>query len=167
MNRTVAFSLVASAVLASAVLASASAAVHTPVCGAIERDRPLGPAAFRATLDSVAAGWNCSRAELAASCFTEAAVYLEPPDRQLYRGRPALREFFAASIAPPRSDRMRWHAVAFDSVRQVGFGEYTYRGRQHYHGIVVIHMEGGLIRSWREYQYASPLSWEAFIGPSR
>jgi hypothetical protein len=92
---------------------------------------------------------------------------LEPPDRQLYRGRTALREFFAASIAPARSDRMLWHAVAFDSVRQVGFGEYTYRGRQNYHGIVVVHLEGGLIRSWREYQYGSPLAWEAFIGPSR
>jgi hypothetical protein len=84
-----------------------------------------------------------------------------------YRGRSALREFFAASIAPPRSDRMRWHAVAFDSVQQVGFGEYTYRGQQHYHGIVVVQIEGGLIRSWREYQYGSPLSWEAFVGPSR
>ena len=153
--------------LVVAVLAWGSATVYTPVCSGIVRDQPLGPAAFRATLDSVAAGWNSNRPELAASCFTEAAVYLEPPDRQLYRGRPALREFFAASIAPPRSDRMRWHAVAFDSVRQVGFGEYTYRGQQHYHGIVVVHMEAGLIRSWREYQYGSPLSWEAFVGPSR
>ena len=162
MSRTFAFSLVA-----STVLASASAAGYTRVCSGIGRDRPLSPAAFRATLDSVAAGWNSNRAESAASCFTEAAVYLEPPDRQLYRGRPALREFFAASIVPPRSDRMRWHAMAFDSVRQVGFGEYTYRGRQNYHGIVVVHLEGGLIRSWREYQYGSPLSWEAFVGPSR
>ena len=144
--------------VASVVLALAGTAADTPVCDGIVRDRPLGPAAFRATLDSVAAGWNSNRADPAASCFTEAAVYLEPPDRQLYRGRPALREFFAASIAPPRPDRMRWHSIAFDSLRQVGFGEYTYRGRQNYHGIVVVHLEGGLIRSWREYQYGSPLS---------
>jgi SnoaL-like domain len=162
MSRTFAFSL-----LASTILVLAGPAADTSVCGGIVRDRPLGPPAFRATLDTVAAGWNSNRAELAASCFTEAAVYLEPPDRQLYRGRPALREFFVASIAPPRSDRLRWHAVAFDSVRQVGFGEYTYRGQQNYHGIVVVHLEGGLIRSWREYQYGSPLSWEAFVGPSR
>lgn len=94
-------------------------------------------------------------------------MYLEPPDRQLHRGRAALRQFFAASIAPARSDRMRWHTVAFDSVQQVGFGEYTYRGRQNYHGIVVLHLDGGLIRSWREYQYGSPLAWEEFVGPSR
>jgi hypothetical protein len=163
MSRSVAFSLIAAAVLASAC----ADGVDEPVCSGIPRDRPVGAAAFHATLETVAAGWNTNRAELAASCFTEAAVYLEPPDRQLYLGRTALREFFAASIAPARSDRMLWHAVAFDSVRQVGFGEYTYRGRQNYHGIVVVHLEGGLIRSWREYQYGSPLAWEAFIGPSR
>jgi SnoaL-like domain len=163
MNRTFAFSLLAASVLAF----GSAAGDHAPVCGGMPRDRPIGPAEFRATLDSVAAGWNGNRADLAASCFTEAAVYLEPPDRQLYRGRKALREFFAASIAPARPDRMRWHFVAFDSVRQAGFGEYTYRGRQNYHGIVVVHLEGGLIRSWREYQYGSPLSWEAFVGPSR
>ena len=135
------------------------------ICGA--RVEALGPAGFRALLDSVAAGWNTNRAELAASCFTEAAVYLEPPNRQLYRGRAALREFFATSIAPARTDRMRWHAVAFDSAQQVGFGEYTYRGQRNYHGVVVLHLEGGLIRSWREYQYGSPLTWEEFVGPSR
>jgi hypothetical protein len=134
-------------------------------CGA--RVDPLDSAGFRAVLDSVAAGWNTNRAELAASCFTEAAVYLEPPNRQLYRSRAALREFFAASIAPARADRMRWHAVAFDSTQQVGFGEYTYRGQRNYHGVVVIQLEGGLIRSWREYQYGSPLTWEEFVGPSR
>jgi hypothetical protein len=58
---------------------------------------------------------------------------------------------------------MRWHVVAFDSVRQVGFGEYTYRGRQNYHGIAVLHLDAGLIRSWREYQYGSNVSWEEFV----
>jgi SnoaL-like domain len=134
-------------------------------CGA--RTDRLGPAEFRAVLDSVAAAWNTNRADLAASCFTEGAVYLEPPNRQLYRGRAGLREFFAGSIAPARTHRMRWHAVAFDSVQQVGFGEYTYRGQRNYHGIVVLHLEGGLIRSWREYQYESALTWEQFVGPSR
>jgi hypothetical protein len=62
---------------------------------------------------------------------------------------------------------MRWHAVAFDPSQQVGFAEYTYRGRQTYHGVVVLHLEGGLIRSWREYQYPSALTWEQFVGPSR
>jgi SnoaL-like domain len=161
MNRAFRFGVVASAVL---VLGDGG---QGSVCARGSGGPPLGSAAFQEVLDRVAAGWNSNRAELAASCFTEGAVYLEPPDRQLYRGRAALKEFFAASIAPARSDRMRWHAVAFDPVRQVGFGEYTYRGRQNYHGVVVLHLEGGLIRSWREYQYPSTLEWEDFVGPSR
>ena len=136
-------------------------------CDGRPASRPLGPAAFRAILDTVAAGWNSARSDLAAGCFAEQAVYVEPPNRQLYRGRSAIRDFFAASIEPARPDRMRWHAMAFDSVRQVGFGEYTYRGRQNYHGIVVVQLNAGLIRNWREYQYRSPLSWEDFVGPSR
>jgi hypothetical protein len=71
----------------------------------------------------------------------------------------ALRDFFAESVQPSRPDRMRWHAVVFDSAGQVGFGEYTYRGRQYYHGVVVLQMD--------EYQYASPLSRDEFIAPSR
>jgi SnoaL-like domain len=163
MSRAFTFIVVGSVVLAFASVAGD----HGSVCGGVKHDKPLGPGAFRAVLDTVAAGWNSNRAELAASCFTEVAVYLEPPDRQLYRGRAALQEFFATSIAPARSDRLRWHTVAFDSVQQVGFGEYTYRGRQNFHGVVVLHLNGGLIRSWREYQYGSPLAWEEFVGPSR
>jgi hypothetical protein len=77
---------------------------RSSICGGVARREPLGPVAFRAVLDTVAAGWNSNRPELAASC---------------------------------------------------------------YHGIVVVHLDGGLIRSWREYQYGSPLAWEGFVGPSR
>ena len=31
-----------------------------------------------------------------------------------------------------------------------------------YHGIVVVKLESGLIKYWREYQYRSELSWEKF-----
>ena len=155
--------------LAIPTLFAFSSAVRDPaaVCGGVARTEPLGVSGFRAVLDSVAAGWNEGRAELAASCFTERAIYIEPPARQLYRGRPDLLRFFAASIHPPRPDRMRWHAIAFDSVRQVGFGEYTYRGTRNYHGIAVVQLDAGLIRSWREYQYGSDLPWEEFVGASR
>ncbi len=152
-----------SVLLAFSVYAAATAAV----CSGQPEPAPLGPSAFRAVLDSVAAGWNTGRADLAANCFAESAVYAEPPDRQLYRGRAAIRNFFAESVQPARPDRMRWHSVAFDSTRQVGFGEYTYRGRQYYHGVAVLEMEAGLIKTWREYQYGSPLSREEFMSPSR
>jgi len=137
------------------------------LCTGLPLPAPLGPKEFRGVLDSVAAGWNGDRPEAAALCFAETAVYLEPPDRQRYQGRAALLEFFAASVRPARPDRMRWHGVSFDSTRQTGFGEYTYRGRQNYHGVAVVRLDRGLIRSWREYQYGSPLQWEEFVGQSR
>jgi hypothetical protein len=122
---------------------------------------------FRAMLDTVAHAWNTGKAEVAVECFTSDAVYIEPPDRQLYKGASALQAFFATSINPPRPDRMRWHFVAFDDALQTGFGEYTYRGRQFFHGIAVVQLQGGRIRRWREYQYASRVPWEDFVGPSR
>jgi len=163
MNRLGLVSLLVPVLLAIAGDAPGPAAL----CDGRPRPTPLGPGEFREVLDTIAAGWNGGRFETAALCFTENAVYLEPPDRQRYQGRAALREFFAASVLPPRPDRMRWHGMAFDSVRQLGFGEYTYRGKQNYHGVVVVRLEGGLIGRWREYQYGSQLQWEEFVGTSR
>jgi hypothetical protein len=84
--------------------------------------------AFRRLLDTVAAGWNEGDARRAADCFAEHAVYLEPPDRQMYRGREELYRFFGGED-PPRME-MRWHHVVFDEDRQVGAGEYTFEGRE-------------------------------------
>src|SRR5687767_10942548 len=98
------------------------------------RDQPLTAADFHAILDTVAAAWNTGRGARAAECFTEDALYLEPPDRQLYRGRAALIAFFQASASVPQADRMTWHVRAFDAQRQTGLAEYTYRGRRYYHG---------------------------------
>ena len=68
-----------------------------------------------------------------------------------------------------RHDRTACDGTASPSTRlgRSGFGEYTYRGRQYYHGVAVLEMEAGLIKTWREYQYGSPLSREEFMSPSR
>ena len=117
-------------------------------------------------LEKVAAAWNESDADAAAALFSEDAVYMEPPDRQRYRGREALREFFAetARIAPMM---MKWHHLVFDSAAGIGAGEYTFEwnGRK-LHGIAWVQVEDGVIRRWREYQYPSELNWEAFVGAS-
>ncbi len=39
-------------------------------------------------METVAAGWNAGDARKAADGFTEDALYLEPPDKQFYAGRP-------------------------------------------------------------------------------
>jgi hypothetical protein len=152
---------------ATASLQLAGAPTASRPCDGLERVAPLNAVEFHAVLDMLATAWNTGRGESGANCFAEQAVYLEPPDRQLHRGRAALRDFFTASVTPPRPHRMTWHHIAFDEATQVGLAEYTYIGGRHYHGVAVIRIERGLISVWREYQYGSPLAWDAFMGPSR
>lgn len=126
------------------------------------RDR-ASASTFRALLETVAAGWNEGDARKAADCFTEDALYLEPPDKQFYAGRPALYAFFGGSEKPEPPMSLTWHHLAFDEESQVGFGEYTFQMNRRYHGIVVVRIRGGKIANWREYQYESPLDWKAFV----
>jgi hypothetical protein len=127
----------------------------------------LDDAGFRALMRTIATGWNDGDSRKSADCFTEDAAYLEPPDAQSYRGREALYEFFGGARQPPSPGRMTWHHLAFDPAAQVGFGEYTYRGQNLYHGIVVVKLRAGRVSRWREYQYRSTLPWADFVGPSK
>jgi ketosteroid isomerase-like protein len=120
-------------------------------------------ATFRSLMETVAAGWNEGDAGKAANCFSEDALYLEPPDRQFYSGRPALYEFFGGGKKPEPPMKMTWHHLAFDEESQVGFGEYTFQMNRRYHGVVVVRLRGGKIANWREYQYESPLEWKEFV----
>jgi ketosteroid isomerase-like protein len=117
---------------------------------------------FRQLVQKVADAWNEGDAAKAVGCFTEDAVYIEPPDRQVYRGRAALFEFFGGDKKPEPPMRMTWHHLGFNAGEQIGFGEYTFQMNRRYHGIVVVKVRGGKISNWREYQYESPLSWEDF-----
>ncbi len=73
---------------------------------------------FRRLLQTVADGWNAGDARLAAGCFTEDAVYVEPPDRQRYVGRRQLADFFGRGV----EFSMTWHRIVFDDEEKVGFG---------------------------------------------
>ena len=123
-------------------------------------------AEFRRLMETVSAGWNSGDARKAADCFTEDALYLEPPDKQFYAGRPALYEFFGGATRPEPPMTMTWHHLAFDEASQVGFGEYTFQMNRRYHGIVVVKIRGGKISNWREYQYESKLEWRDFVAKS-
>ena len=121
---------------------------------------------FRKLMQTVADGWNEGNAQKAASCFSEDAVYVEPPDKQLYHGRSELYEFFGGSAGTDIPMKMSWHHLAFNEEEQMGFGEYTFQMHGRYHGIVVVRLESGLIKGWREYQYQSELDWEEFTTPN-
>lgn len=119
---------------------------------------------FERLLERIAQGWSAGDADLAAACFAPDAIYIEPPDRQRYVGRAAIWELSGGEDPPPMS--MTWHQVVFDEGRQLGAGEYTFRGRRQYHGLVIIEVHDGVIRRWREYQYASDLPWDEFVADS-
>jgi ketosteroid isomerase-like protein len=124
---------------------------------------PLSAAGFRSLMETVSAGWNAGDARKAADCFTADALYLEPPDKQFYAGRPALYEFFGGGKKPEPPMKMTWHHLAFDEASQVGFGEYTFQMNRRYHGIVVVKIRDRRISNWREYQYESKLDWNDFV----
>jgi len=117
---------------------------------------------FKRLMQTVADGWNEGDARKSADCLSEDAVYVEPPEKQIYRGRVELHEFFGGDNGPDIPMKMTWHHLAFNEEEQVGFGEYTFQMHGRYHGIVVVKVKSGLIEHWREYQYRSELGWEEF-----
>jgi hypothetical protein len=124
----------------------------------------MSVAEFQTLMQTVAAGWNEGNARKAADCYTEDALYTEPPDKQVYAGWKALYEFFGGDRKPEPPMKMTWHHLAFDEASQIGFGEYTFQMNNRYHGTVIVKIRGGKISNWREYQYKSDLQWRDFAG---
>ena len=119
--------------------------------------------AFVRLMQTIADSWNGGDTARALACFTDDAVYMEPPDEQRYEGREELFEFFGGEEPPPMS--MVWHHLVVDG--EIGVGEYTYRGNRQFHGLVIVQLRDGVIARWREDERESSLPWEAFVGPSR
>ena len=117
---------------------------------------------FERLMQTIADGWNEGNARKAADCFSEDAIYVEPPEKQLYQGREELYEFFGGSKGTDIPMKMIWHHLAFKEAKQIGFGEYTFEMHERYHGIAVAKVEAGLIKHWREYQYKTELNWGDF-----
>ena len=119
--------------------------------------------AFVTLMQTVADSWNGGDTARALACFTDDAVYMEPPDEQRYEGREELFVFFGGEDPPPMS--MEWHHLVVDG--DIGVAEYTYRGNRQFHGLVIVQLRDDLIARWREYERGSALRWEDFVGPSR
>lgn len=132
-----------------------------------QTDSTLTNEGFKELIHTVSEGWNTNNAKRAADCFTDGAVYIEPPDRQLYISKDSLFHFFGGTQGRKNPMNMTWHHAVFEEENQVGFAEYTfkYKGRST-HGIVIIKIVDGKIDKWREYQYRSYVDWKTFIGKS-
>ena len=126
------------------------------------RAEATGTAEFETLMQTLAAGWNEGNAQKAADCFTENAVYSEPPDKQLYRRRAALFKFFGGNEGRKRAMKMTWHHLVFNESAQIGAGEFTFDYGGTFHGVAMVKVENGKISNWREYWYESPLDWERF-----
>jgi uncharacterized protein YciI len=123
----------------------------------------LNTAQFRELMQKVERGWSTQDTELALSAFAADAVYMEPPNIQLYRGHAELRPYFGA-LTP--GTFMRFHRVFFDEANQTGGGEYSFGtegDKTADHGVAVVEVRNGRIAFWREYQRKGPQPFEAFL----
>ena len=121
---------------------------------------------FTKLMEKVSAGWNEGNARMAAECFSEDAQYSAPPSRPRI-GRQSLFDYFGGSKGRELPMHMQWHHLVFDSTHQIGMGEYTFKYRIQSHGVVVVKVENGLIKNWREYEVESELPWDEFVGTNR
>ena len=118
---------------------------------------------FEKLMQKLAAGWNEGDAKKAADCFTEDAIYTEPPDKQLYKGRKELYKFFGGDEGRKSEMKMTWHHLIFNKKTKVGAGEFTFEfGDSKVHGVAMVKIKNGKISNWREYWYESELDWDAF-----
>ena len=128
-----------------------------------DREKHLNAAAFREMMNGLADGWSKQNTDQALACFTEDAIYIEPPDIQFYKGHAQLRPYFAA-LKP--GTFMQFHNLWFDEGRQIGAGEYSFgdvNDSTADHGVVVVELRNGRIVFWREYQQKGPTSCERFL----
>lgn len=133
----------------------------------IAQANKLTTAQFDVLMNTVAEGWNKGDAKKAADCFAEEAIYIEPPDKQLYRGRAALFKFFGGEEGRKSEMKMTWHHLMFNEPQQIGAGEFTFEYGSKVHGMVIVKLIDGKISRWREYWYESNLDWQTFIGESK
>jgi ketosteroid isomerase-like protein len=123
--------------------------------------RSLSHDDFDRLMQRLANAWNQNDARRAADCFTDDARYSAPPDPRVRRGRDELFHFFGGDKGRPRPMHMQWHHLVFDEERQLGAGEYTFDYDTRSHGVVIVRIVDGRIAQWREWEHASPLSFDA------
>lgn len=118
---------------------------------------------FEQLLQQVANGWSEGDAAQAADCFTDEAVYMEPPDKQLFIGREQLFNYFGGDTGRSKPMQMYWHNIMFNEDTQTGAGEFTFVMDNQTHGVAVISVQDNKIASWREYLWTGDLSFEEFL----
>lgn len=118
---------------------------------------------FHILLQTLADEWHAGHAQKAVDCFTEDAIYVDPPEKTINKGHAALYEYFGGDEGRAGQMKMTWRHIVFDEAKQTGMGEFTFEyGDTKAHGVTVIKTANGKISHWREYWYESDLEWDAF-----
>ncbi|WP_420631860.1 nuclear transport factor 2 family protein [Candidatus Leptofilum sp.] len=118
---------------------------------------------FIQLMTQLANSWTTQNSQAALDCFTQDAIYMEPPNSQLYMGHEQLRPYFAA-LTP--GTYMTFHNLCFNEATQVGMGEFSFGllGKELADvGIAVVQIENGKIAHWREYHRKGPANFAEFI----
>ena len=117
---------------------------------------------FQGLMKNVADGWSAQNTDLALSSFDEDAIYMEPPSTQYFRGHEQLRPYFDELTD---AHKMEFHHLWFNTNAQTGSGEFTfsYGGDTSTVGVVVVELENGKIKFWREYLRTGPTEFEDFL----
>jgi ketosteroid isomerase-like protein len=129
----------------------------------VTEDTRIDSHGFRALLERLARAWTEQHPDVGVACFTDDAVYMEPPDQQLFVGGSQLGPYFGAL---PRGTYMIWRGVWFDDASQTGAGEFSFGkdgASDANHGVAVIELRNGRIARWREYQRTGPSSFRQFV----
>lgn len=120
-------------------------------------------AGFVGLLNELADAWAEPDPDRAAACFTDDAVYMEPPDQQLFVGRDQLTAYFGPLEV---GTYLRFQHLWFDEVSQTGAVEFSFgveAGDTADHGVAVIEVRGGRIAVWREYHRKGPADFDGFV----
>jgi hypothetical protein len=117
---------------------------------------------FRRLMTQLADSWTTQNTDKAVECFTNDAIYMQPPDEQLYIGHEQLRPFFKAL---KKGTVMKLHNIWFNRKNQTGAAEFTFGNsisKQSVTGVIVIAIEHGRIKEWREYFISGPIDFDEF-----
>lgn len=122
-------------------------------------DRP----GFARLVGELADAWAALDPVRAAACFAEDAVYMEPPDQQLFVGREQLTAYFGPL---EEGTYLRIQHLSFDEATQTGAVEFSFgvEGRSSAdHGVAVVEVWEGRIAGWREYHRKGPADFGEFV----
>lgn len=120
-------------------------------------------AEFEALVQRLAEAWGALDGDGAAALFTDDAVYMQPPDEQLFIGGNQLRAYFAP-LDP--GTYLRLDNVWFDEGTQRGAVEFTFGVGDNQiadHGVAIIDVANGRISAWREYLVKGPADQQRFL----